>query len=269
MQLAEKPIVQKGFTRNPFLCRIGTRDSSDPLWGDLDYLAFSFCPGSYEGYCVMVRFVYVEKRLSAEGELEIVSSLFFNGLARRAGARIERQEYELGDSLDHRLAISMNVHEMPALFSPMRSWVVREDVRRQLAGIANIEFLEVGFEKLIDVPYVVGDTRWQDIDGDSDLFELFEADSRLFPLEYRYYELIVPSYQRIRESMHLTSPPVFLTVEDSTKPEEIVIEQQLLDRFPIFRYGIVMYLSEVVFSKIKAFIDTRFFKCSIAEAPSK
>lgn len=108
--------------------------------------------------------------------------------------------YTYEDKLEEKIHLVVNLYNLGDIIKPCRHLVVSERVRNILAPVKNIAFLQVIFDKIINISYKAG------IIPDENLFtnqpysftNMYKHDSSL--IIGNYYELIAPEIYEIEQN---------------------------------------------------------------------
>jgi hypothetical protein len=119
----------------------------------------------------------------------------FHGHCERGGISYPHERNcRIGDDYREPLHIWRSGTTVPPIFSPSNNWIVSRSVRDRLAGLPNIEFLPVVFEKLYAYDLLIGNFAWYDAptcDRPEDLFKCLPDIPQLHEHVGPYYEVLV------------------------------------------------------------------------------
>lgn len=159
--------------------------------------------------------------------------------------------------------------------------VISATVRKRLAGLPNVEFNPVVFERLVDVPMpALGDFTWanQDFDTSAPDFESRQVNPDYeittlpdVPEFHRtigpYYSLLTPNLYEVEQhydDVIEVTPQWGNYHESSDEPDPVKLSEKLLGQSPIIRSRGAFAFREDAFERIAPFLDLDYYAVAIA-----
>jgi hypothetical protein len=169
--------------------------------------------------------------------------------------------YAYGDILEEKIHLDVNLYNLADIIKPSRHLVVSEKIKKILSGEKNIAFLQVVFDKIINVPYKPGILP--------DTYEkLFTHQPYSFTSLYKhdpsltignYYELIAPEIYEIEANYDDLTEFEFEYL-DSTATFELKLSKTMLNDNPVIWTSEGTIFRDFVFEKIKDFFNWDYFQ---------
>jgi hypothetical protein len=99
-----------------------------------------------------------------EGRINLFHTTMFHGQGRRPPKRADWEscDHEVEDDLSDPILYTCNVYRTPDMARPSQNFIVSEKARAALADLPGLRFAPVVLEKVIHLPYAVGDFSYFD-----------------------------------------------------------------------------------------------------------
>lgn len=170
--------------------------------------------------------------------------------------------YTYGNKLEEKIHLEVNLFNLAEIISPSRHLVVSEKIKNILNDIKNVDFLQVVFDKIINVPYEPGILP----DTYENLFyykrpysftSMYEHDPSL--TIGNYYELIAPEIYEIEERYNDLKEFEFKYL-DSNATFKINLSETMLNDNPILWTSEGVIFRIFVFEKIEKYFNWDYFE---------
>lgn len=183
------------------------------------------------------------------GRTDMVHHSLFHGEAVREDKPFPHYPgHHLGDDLSLPLLVSVGANPLQEFFSPGISFVLSSRVRAALAGLPNVDFLPVQFQRLVNLACPVGDfsipRHTLDLGSSLSFLGKLPQCPHLYPVE-PYYELVIANAYR-RAAADPTAYRLTVTFPSQTTSDvEIVFNDEILETYPIFWSMATVFRREV------------------------
>ena len=207
-----------------------------------------------------MNFYIVAKRTSFDGiNMTGYQSDMFHG--DEPEDNIRQVIYTYGDKLEERVHLEVNLFNLADIIKPSRHLVVSEKIKNILADVKNIAFLQVAFDKIINVPYKPGmlpDTHKNLFSREPYSFtSLYEHDPSL--TIGNYYELIAPEIYIIEKSYSDLAEFCF-KYPGSNYMYKLKLSRTMLNDNPVIWTSDGVIFRDFVFEKIEKYFNWDYFK---------
>ena len=169
--------------------------------------------------------------------------------------------YAYGDKLEEKVHLDVNLFNLADIIKPSRHLVVSEKIKNILADVKNIAFLQVVFDKIINVPYRPGmlpDTHKNLFSHEPYSFtSLYEHDPSL--AIGNYYELIAPEIYRIEKNYNDLTEFCY-KYPGSDFMHKLKLSRTMLNDNPVIWTSKGVIFRDFVFEKIEKYINWDYFK---------
>jgi len=189
------------------------------------------------------------------GDMGIWASLMFHGYARRRGAKAPGLGYFLSDRLECHLHLTHCSDLMPDVIDPSNFLLLSGRVKDLLAGVKNVKFLKVEYEKVFSVAKQ-GKRDIASARHEEEVFDAYRHQRELLATSVEYFELIparvgdlVDEYETTVRTLRM---PKMTPIKTRVSRDMLATYPILWDRWHIF--------SDEIFNKIEPYLDRRCFR---------
>lgn len=212
----------------------------------------------------------VDKRLFVEGCINAFHYTMFHGEGRRAGvAEWESCDHKLGDDLSDPIRYTCNGYRTPDMAMPSINFIVSAVVRTALEGLPGLVFAPVELEKVIYLPYSVGDFSYyersdfrRDPRGRG-----HETVFRRWPNRSALHAAVAPRFEVVCGSAHRLAPayPEAREVEladpcgDDGDTETSPLSERMLAEHSLVKTLRGTAFTSEAFGRIERFLDPDYY----------
>jgi hypothetical protein len=174
--------------------------------------------------------------------------------------------------------IVRNVHSMPELFRPhLGSWTVSDALKERLTPFRGVDFADVEFARIVDVPWQVGEPIPVPAEACEDdgfgggvvparFFAALRAASTARRKVGRYF-LLVPPAAYVLEAQYPAEAPVQFDFAKSAPSDTFVypasdghpISVAMMRDYPVVESEGYLFMTDEVFGVVGPHVDARFF----------
>lgn len=233
---------------------------------------------------VAVKAYFVRRSLSNETGLSLATwplcRFMLGGLAVRHEGEYRTTIGILGLEGLCPLHIIRNTYRMPQIWNSRHGHlIISEDLKRQLDGMPNIEYQQVVFDKLFNVPWQDGDEALIDMfHPKDDTYEMFcksapPVDGPPEDVVGKHYEVILAFYDPDmaeqpfpRGKIHAASDIKEGFFEEDVAPFSIALSEQLFEQYPLFYHAEGCYvMNERVHAILSPHLSSTYYRTAVAE----
>jgi len=203
-------------------------------------------------------------------------NLVFHGTGYRDGLELVycKSAY-LDEPPSHCAMLVRSGRIVPKVFSPGLLLVVCESVRERLRGFANIAFVEVGFEKLVDIAINKMDfaleRAWIDdaLRSREEFFSRYDDVAAFHESIGKYFEVVMPHYEtqitnQYPGQMGLVMKYSMVSPERTEKPMMRNVALPMLEEYPLFRTHGRIFMLPDVFAILDTYLDRDYYRVASA-----
>jgi len=222
--------------------------------------------------------LHVVKRLTCFLKNDKIDSFhydMFHGYASRDVRGHERDAYFLGDRLEHKLNLCLNLFRINDIIEPTGTLLVTEPVKSVLAAFQEVEFLRANLRLVRNIPFMEGDfSHWNDPEYRDDGEEntpiriLLEGDDERYQFSAlpTYYEVICANLHRLLDKYD-NWQAMNCDFGLPTNSVQVPLNRLVVEKYPIFYFGGAHIIREDIFVLLKDFFNWTYFVSVEVQSP--